>query len=163
MPRYDFEPPERIAQFTYLSQDGEAKRFIEHPGQEVEIEVHQESQFAVSDLTIKGTVRSYTWMYEDGLVREEVEIIMNSESRLEHTDELDFGVYTSPFKSIKLDKKYPHICFKCKKPLRFMELRAANMSEDENHLKNLWKLEGIEFFCCTCYAKKEVEEHGKPT
>lgn len=115
--------------------------------------------FSVSDVVIKGTVKSYSWKYEDGMVYEVVEVLMNQECRVEHSESLDNAHYT-PFQSVEIDKKYPHICFRCKKPLKFMELRAANRDKEESYLKNLWELEGIEFFCCTCY--KEKDKNGKP-
>lgn len=57
-----------------------------------------------------------------------------------------------------LDKKFPHVCFKCKKELKFEELFVAN-SSFINHfdmplyrkLKNWWKSRFIEFYCCECY------------
>ncbi len=62
-----------------------------------------------------------------------------------------------------LDKKYPHVCFECKKPLKFEELFQANTKDEYykfggcfnmplyRRLKKLWRSQIIEFYCCNCY------------
>ena len=58
-----------------------------------------------------------------------------------------------------LDIKYPHICFKCKKELSWVELFNANMNDFWSFnaykgykiLKKLWRSRDIEFYCCSCY------------
>ena len=67
-----------------------------------------------------------------------------------------------------LDRRYPHVCFECKKPLKFEELFRANIYlYNPKHirrfdtidfdmplyrrLKKLWRSQVIEFFCCNCF------------
>ena len=79
-------------------------------------------------------------------------------------EQLCVGDPVIPFKPHILDKKYPHVCFKCKKSLKFGELFMANRKDHYfNHrfdiplyrkLKKLWRSQVIEFYCCECYLKK---------
>ena len=57
-----------------------------------------------------------------------------------------------------LDIKYPHICFKCKRKLKFIELYGINREYSEafnmplyKRLKKLWKSPYVEFYCCVCF------------
>ncbi len=73
-----------------------------------------------------------------------------------------------------LDRRYPHFCFECKKPLKFEELFDANITYYNSpnaiwrrsklnfdmplyrKLKKLWRSQVIEFYCCNCYRKKDM-------
>ena len=82
-------------------------------------------------------------------------------------DALDAAIHAMGVLPVKekhiLDIKYPHVCFKCKKPLFWSELYDANtkpISINEifdgdykiyKKLKNLWRSQVIEFYCCHCY------------
>ena len=57
-----------------------------------------------------------------------------------------------------LNTKYPHVCFKCKRELRFIELYGINREYSEafniplyKRLKKLWKSPYVEFYCCVCF------------
>lgn len=54
------------------------------------------------------------------------------------------------------DEKYPHICYKCKKKLKYSEawteIKKTGMTEEK--FDHLWELEEIEFYCCFCYDKE---------
>ena len=56
----------------------------------------------------------------------------------------------------EMTEKYPHVCFKCHKTLLYAhalsEAKKEKMNEED--FKNLWILEGIEFFCCTCFKEE---------
>lgn len=54
----------------------------------------------------------------------------------------------------KLDNQYPHICYKCKKPLKLGELCIANKDKTKEELIELWKNKYVEFYCCGCYRKE---------
>jgi len=67
----------------------------------------------------------------------------------------------------KMDVKYPHKCFGCKKDLKWAELLQANSvpltGDDSGNIrkrvdfKNMWKSEVIEFYCCSCFRKEEYK------
>ncbi len=62
-----------------------------------------------------------------------------------------------------LDRRYPHVCFECKKLLKFEELFLANMGTGGpvmyanfdmplyRRLKKLWRSRDVQFFCCNCF------------
>lgn len=72
-----------------------------------------------------------------------------------------------------LDTKYPHVCFKCKRELKFRELYDANNVNEMifytpymkellgynvplyRKLKKWWKSRVIEFYCCQCFREKD--------
>ncbi len=64
----------------------------------------------------------------------------------------------SGISKIFLDTKYPHVCFSCKKELKFKELWNRNVSMGVKRLKKLWKSQVIEFYCCECFKKAEVDK-----
>lgn len=106
-------------------------------------------------MRVTGHVIDYRLEMEAPFLCKERIILQISEAVAE--DNLDMPHYQINIEKHKLDKKYPHKCYKCKKDLHFTELCAANMGYDEKQLKEWWKLEGIEFFCCTCYNIKKEE------
>ncbi|KKM15856.1 hypothetical protein LCGC14_1691830 [marine sediment metagenome] len=75
-----------------------------------------------------------------------------------------------------LDVKYPHICFNCKRGLKFEELFHANKREINQgliaghhysdllkfdmplyrSLKKLWRSQVVEFYCCKCFTDKKI-------
>ena len=61
----------------------------------------------------------------------------------------------------KLDEDYPHICYKCKKKLKYLEawheVKKTKMTEEK--FQHLWELEQIEFYCCSCYDKEVRKEN----
>lgn len=80
--------------------------------------------------------------------------------------------WITPYKIVKphpLDVKYPHVCFKCKKPLEWTELLNVNRTIEFDQygnivtfdmtiykrLKKLWRSQVIEFYCCECFNIKE--------
>lgn len=52
----------------------------------------------------------------------------------------------------KYDKKYPHICYACKKPLQYKHAlgKAKQQGFSEEQFKKIWKSEAVEFYCCFC-------------
>lgn len=62
------------------------------------------------------------------------------------------GGLTSP-KKHQLDEDYPHICYKCKKKIKYLEawteVKKTKMTEEK--FQHLWELDQIEFYCCSCY------------
>ena len=127
-----FSPLEDIIEVLYVSQNGEARQLFGNLGDVISIEIHQESQFDIEDLYIQGEIMEYAKEMKEGIVRETLWILMNDNTHVIR-------------KKSKIDKKYPHVCFKCKRALRFAEMCAANTNKDKDHLKKLWKLEEIEF------------------
>ena len=87
-------------------------------------------------------------MKED-FVRETLWILMNDNTRVVNSEISEVEYH--PVKKSKIDKIYPHVCFKCKRALRFAEMCTANLNEDKEYLKKLWELEEIEYYCCECY------------
>lgn len=68
----------------------------------------------------------------------------------------------SPFqKKHQLDEDYPHICYKCKKKLKYLEawkeVKETKMTEEK--FQHLWELEQIEFYCCSCYDREVRKEN----
>ncbi len=66
--------------------------------------------------------------------------------------------------STHLDIKYPHVCFKCKKKLKFKELFNANRKNCYSFdmplyrkLKKLWRSQVVEFYCCECFSDAKIE------
>ncbi len=75
-------------------------------------------------------------------------------------ESLPQAVYTNTStKKHGLDIKYPHVCFKCKKDLYWVELFYANARSSfrgwdfktYKKLKRLWRSKVVEFYCCKCY------------
>ncbi len=144
-------PPEYIIEVSYTSQNGEARQLFGNLGDVISIEIHQESQFEIEDLRIQGEVMEYTKEMKEGNVRETLWVLLNDNSRVVRSEYSEIEYH--PVKKSKIDKEYPHVCFRCRRPLLFTEMYAANKEKDKDRLKKLWKLEEIEFYCCTCYDK----------
>lgn len=53
------------------------------------------------------------------------------------------------------DIKYPHKCFKCKKPIFWTELLRSNVGQNREHLIKLWQSKYVQFLCCGCYQFKD--------
>lgn len=102
--------------------------------------------------------------------------------------------WISPFIKVRqhrLDVKYPHRCFKCKKPLLWLELYDANVDHVvvrrviysfDSHLpvrtyhclglkwnfkaykrlKKLWRSQVVEFYCCFCFKKMNDPNKDEP-
>ena len=63
----------------------------------------------------------------------------------------------------KMDIDYPHICYGCGDPLKWIHLRTRNLKADHSNkkeLKKLWKSARVEFYCCNCYANQKIENHN---
>lgn len=90
-----------------------------------------------------------SWVYEDG------HIYYSGESNLTPSQTaISEPIFISCKIKNKLDVDYPHKCFKCKKELYFEELCRANKNIDRKQLKDWWKSNIVEFYCCSCYRKK---------
>ena len=81
---------------------------------------------------------------------------------LPRDDTLEWIGPPRPKHSNHLDIKYPHICFKCKRKLKFIELYGINREYSEafnmplyKRLKKLWKSEFVKFYCCTCFTMEK--------
>ncbi len=142
-------PQEYIIEVSYASQNGEARQLFGTLGDVISIEIHQESQFGIEDLIIQGEVLEYTKEIKEGNVRETLWILMNDNIRVVNSEHSETEYHH--VKKSRIDEKYPHICFNCKRELRFEEMCAVNTNKDKDHLKKLWKLEEIEFYCCSCF------------
>lgn len=63
-----------------------------------------------------------------------------------------------------LDNKYPHVCFECKRELKWVELYTANCEDIRfnmyayRKLKKLWKSQVVEFYCCNCFQHRPIGE-----
>lgn len=62
----------------------------------------------------------------------------------------------------KYDKKYPHICFKCKQKLQYKHAlgKAKDKGYTEEQHKKMWKSAIVEYYCCRCYDTKEREANN---
>ena len=73
-----------------------------------------------------------------------------------------------------LDINYPHVCFRCKKPIYWRELFLANRERTKGgrmlefnmplyrKLKKLWKSQIVEFYCCECFNIKDKDPISFP-
>lgn len=62
----------------------------------------------------------------------------------------------------KYDKKYPHICFECKQKLQYKHAlgKAKDQGFTEEQHKKMWKSAVVEYYCCTCYDRKQGGNHN---
>ncbi len=152
-------PQEYIIEVSYTSQNGEARQLFGTLGDVISIEIHQESQFGIEDLIIQGEVLEYIREKKEDFVIETLQILMNDNSSVVNSEYSEAEYH--PVKKSKIDEKYLHICFNCKRELRFVEMCAANTNKDKDRLRKLWKLEEIEFYCCSCYKNAKNEGESK--
>lgn len=77
----------------------------------------------------------------------------------------------------KIDLKYPRKCFKCNCKLFFREFLHSNgiyrsqhcsnedvwegMYERYKYIKELWKSNLYEFFCCSCFDEIKITQYLK--
>lgn len=136
---------EHTANIESIGSQPELNYVLNHMGEELEFRIERGGFNGIDVVTIRGIIKEYRIEYEKdtGLVKEFLELILNGSIR-----------NISGIQKSKEDEEYPHKCYKCKKDLRFKELCIANPQKHIDYLKNLWELECIEFYCCTCI--KEV-------
>lgn len=61
----------------------------------------------------------------------------------------------------KYDKKYPHLCWKCKQPLQYNHAlgKAKEKGFTEEQHKKMWKSAIVEYYCCNCYSREERQNY----
>jgi len=83
-----------------------------------------------------------------------------------------------------MDRKYPHICYECEKPIQYKHAhdeakikhekytdrcscktaeewrikRAKEMYDFEKQFRKMWKSKYFRFFCCNCFRTNEIQE-----